>query len=119
MKYTESHEWVDLEKDIAVVGITEFAQKELGEVVFIELPKIGEKLKAGDEAAILESTKAAVDIYAPISGEIVEVNSSLKQDPSLINRAPQKEGWLFKVRPTHPHEIQDLLDEKAYLDMIG
>ena len=114
MKFAESHEWIDLEKDVGKVGITVFAQKELGQVVYIELPKVGQKVKAGEEVAVLESTKAAVDIYSPVSGEVLEVNSVLLGQIDLINRVPEGEGWLYKIRLSNPAELQNLLSKEQY-----
>ncbi len=102
MKFTDSHEWVEVEGDVGIVGITEHAKKELGEIVYLELPKIGNVLKAGEEAAVIESTKAAVDIYAPVSGKIVEVNEGSKGD------------WLFKVKLSLPSELDTLLSKEQY-----
>ena len=106
MKFTQSHEWIEVEGDIGTVGITDHARKELGEIVFVELPKIGQKLKAGEEAAVLESTKAAADLYAPVTGEVVEVNDD------------SKGNWLFKIRLSSPSELDTLLDEVQYHSLI-
>lgn len=116
MKFTESHEWVELGSDgkVATVGITDYAQKELGEIVYVELPIIGEKVKAGAEAAVLESTKAAADVYAPLSGTILEVNTKLSSASELVNHSPEKEGWLFKLTLSNPDELKQLLDSAAY-----
>ena len=114
MKYTETHEWFDLKEDIGVVGVTDYAQKELGEIVYVELPKVGRHVKAGEEAAVLESTKAAADVYSPVSGIIVEVNQSLTEASELVNKSPEKEGWIFKIRPSDPKEVDRLLDANAY-----
>jgi glycine cleavage system H protein len=118
MKFKETHEWVDLSGDIATIGISQFAQHEIGEIVYIELPKIGSRVKIGDEIVILESTKAAVDIYAPISGEIVEINLSLKESPEKINESPESEGWLYKLKISDIKEYEALLDHKSYLALI-
>lgn len=109
MRYTESHEWISLDGHIGTVGITRHAQKELGGVVYVELPQIGRLLRRGEEACVLESTKAAVDIYAPVSGKIIAVNDSLRQDPSLVNKAAEKEGWLFRIELSHIAEWEQLL----------
>jgi glycine cleavage system H protein len=119
MKYTESHEWIVMEKEVGTVGISHFAQKELGEVVYLELPFVGKKIKAGDEIAVLESTKAAADIYSPVSGEIIAVNQALKEGLHLLNQSPETEGWLFKIKTTVPEELQQLLEKDAYLAMIS
>ena len=100
MKYTQTHEWIRLnqgEEGIATVGISDHAQKELGEIVFVQLPKVGQKLEAGAESAVLESTKAASDIYSPVAGEVIEVNQQLLEDPSLLNTSAEDKGWLYKI----------------------
>ncbi len=118
MKYSESHEWIRVDQLIGTVGITTHAQKELGEVVYLELPTIGKKVRAGEEVAVLESTKAAADIYAPVSGEIIAVNPHLTACPDTINQAPETEGWLFQIRLTNPEELDALLDQEHYLELI-
>lgn len=115
MKYTESHEWVREEGDVATMGITDFAQRELGDVVYVELPELGKSLVAGKEAAVLESTKAAADVYAPLTGEVIAINSRLKEEAELINRSPEGEGWIFKLRISRPEELQALMDQATYL----
>jgi glycine cleavage system H protein len=112
MKFTESHEWIDIQGDVGVVGITEYAQKELGNIVYVELPRVGASVAAGDEAAVLESTKAAADVYSPVSGTIIEVNEKLAEAPELINLASQKEGWIFKIRFTNSQELNALSDKE-------
>jgi glycine cleavage system H protein len=119
MKYTPTHEWIDADNEFGHVGISSFAQKELGEIVYAELPKVGQSLKAGEAAAVLESTKAASDIYAPVSGSVVEVNSELVEDPGLINLSPLDKGWLFKIKLSDPEELGRLLEEEAYFKQIG
>lgn len=119
LKYTDSHEWVAIEGEIGVVGISTHAQKELGEVVFIQLPKVGEKVDAGCEIAVLESTKAAADIYCPISGTIVAVNERVKEDPSILNSSPEREGWLFKIAVSDLSELDTLLDHQQYLQLTS
>ena len=114
MKFTESHEWVKVENDTGVVGITAHAQKELGEIVYVELPQVGKRIQAGEEAAILESTKAAADIYSPVSGEVIEINLALKQTVALINEQSETEGWLFKIKLADPSELDTLLDHEHY-----
>ena len=109
--FSSSHEWVDAEHR---VGITDYAQKELGEIVFVELPKVGDEVRAGEAAVILESTKSAADIYAPLSGRVVEVNEAARRTPSLINRAPEKEGWLFRIAPSKEQEKGHLLSRSQY-----
>lgn len=105
MLYTESHEWIKLDGKIGTIGITKEAQKELGEIVFIELPKIGDKLKVKEEFCVLESTKAAIDVCAPASGKVVDVNEMLKRNPSLINQDAEGEGWLCKIELLDPEEL--------------
>lgn len=114
MKYTPSHEWIQLNGSIATVGITDHAQQELGEVVYIELPKKGGRVKQGDVIVVLESTKAAVDLYSPLSGEILEVNPSLKEFPDKVNTSPEKEGWLFKIKISNPKEYEQYMDAASY-----
>jgi len=114
MKYTESHEWIVLDGEIATVGITDYAQKELGDIVYVELPVEGHSVQAGEEVVVLESTKAAVDIYTSISGEITEINASLRQSPEKVNHTAESEGWLFKIKVNNPQELDALMDEKSY-----
>jgi glycine cleavage system H protein len=114
LRYTESHEWVQLEGKIATIGITDHAQKELGEIVYIELPQIGHSVKAGQEVCVLESTKAAADVYAPISGKIVEVNSELKSHPGQINQSAESKSWLFKIEVSNSKEFDHLLTKQQY-----
>jgi len=114
LKYTASHEWVRFADGIATVGITEHAQAELTDIVYAEPPKPGTVFRAGDAAAVVESVKAASDIYAPISGEIVESNQAVAATPSLLNTDPYGEGWLFKLRVTEPAELDSLLNAEAY-----
>lgn len=114
MKYTESHEWVDVKDQKGRVGITAHAQKELGEIVYIDFPKIGTEIKLGGEIAVLESTKAAVDIYSPITGKITAINEKLKENVSLINSDPEGEGWLFELTVTKSAELELLLEHTTY-----
>jgi len=118
LKFTKDHEWVRLDGDAAVIGITDHAQNALGDVVFVDLPEIGREVAAGEACAVVESVKAASDIYAPISGRIVEVNSALGEDPGLINREPTGEGWFFKLEPKDPSEAAALMDEGAYAAFV-
>lgn len=119
MKYTETHEWVQIEGKQATVGVTQYAQKELGDVVYVELPKIGKSVEAGKEAAVLESTKAAADVYTPLSGIVLDVNQQLVQTPELINQAPEAGGWLFKIELSKPEEVNQLLDKASYDRLIN
>ncbi|NGX61739.1 MAG: Glycine cleavage system H protein [Chlamydiae bacterium] len=118
MKYTESHEWIEIEGDVATVGITDHAQKELGDVVYVELPTEGHTVKAGEEIVVLESTKAAVDLYSPLSGEISKINTTLREFPEKVNQSAQTEGWLFKLRITQPEEVNSLLSEADYQNLL-
>jgi glycine cleavage system H protein len=105
-KEKESHEWIIIEDNIATVGITAYARKEIGEIVNLDLPKVGRKVRLGEEICVIESTKSAIDIYSPLSGKIVEVNGALIKDVGLINRSPEKEGWLFKIEATDLKELE-------------
>ena len=119
IKYTEDHEWITVEGDIATVGITEHAQDALGDVVFVELPEVGATLVPKAVAGVVESVKAAADVYMPVSGKIVEVNEALRADPSLANSDPMGAGWFFKVELSQPGEIDALMDEAAYRSFSG
>ena len=114
LKYTEDHEWIHVEGDTAVVGITHHAQDALGDVVFVDLPEVGKAFAQKDVAGVVESVKAAADVYMPVSGEITEVNEDLRNDPSLANSDPLGKGWFFKVKLANPTEVDALLDETAY-----
>jgi glycine cleavage system H protein len=118
MKFTDSHEWIKIEGGIGTVGITNHAQKQLGEVVYIELPAVGKSVKAGQEVAVLESTKAAADIYSPVSGEIVEINQKLGDFIHHINVSAETEGWLFKIRLSDHSETDKLLKRDEYLALV-
>jgi glycine cleavage system H protein len=119
LRYTNSHEWVRLDGDIASVGITDHAQEELTDVVFVELPAVGRTVDAGDPTAVVESVKAASDIYAPVSGEVVEVNPEVEADPALVNTDPYGKGWIFKLRVKFLADVSDLMDASAYQDQIS
>lgn len=114
MLYTSSHEWILIEGASAKVGITDYAQKELGEIVYIDLPKVGQRVRQGEEVCVLESTKSAADIYAPVSGVITAINDLVRQTPSLLNRAPESAGWLFQIALSHPQEASQLLNSSEY-----
>ncbi|MEO8544808.1 MAG: glycine cleavage system protein GcvH [Betaproteobacteria bacterium] len=114
IKYTEDHEWLNVEGGIATVGITQHAQDALGDVVFVDLPDVGKTLDARDIAGVVESVKAAADVYMPVSGEITEVNEALRADPSLANSDPLGAGWFFKVKLSAPAQLDALMDETAY-----
>ena len=119
LKYANSHEWARLESDgTVVVGITDHAQDALGDIVFIELPEIGAEVAAGAEVAVVESVKAASDIYSPIAGEVVEVNSGLEDQPELVNGSPYEDGWLFTVRVDSEDEFSELLDAEGYKGLV-
>lgn len=115
LKYASSHEWVRLEADgTATVGISDHAQQALGDVVFVEAPDVGAQLAAGDEAGVVESVKAASDIYAPIAGEVIAVNTALEDEPEQVNADPYHDGWFFKLQPGDVSELENLLDAEAY-----
>jgi glycine cleavage system H protein len=114
LRFTKDHEWLRMEGNIATVGITPFAQEKLGDLVFVELPSVGAAFDKGAVAATVESVKAAADVYAPIAGEVTAVNEGLVEQPGLVNAEPTGDGWLFKMKPADPAEVDTLLDEKAY-----
>ncbi|MDF1791933.1 MAG: glycine cleavage system protein GcvH [Thalassobaculaceae bacterium] len=119
VKYTEDHEWVAVDGDVGTVGITEHAQEQLGDIVFVELPDVGKAVVKGDEAGVVESVKAASEIYAPVSGEIVAVNEALADAPGTANTDPTGTGWFFKIKLSDMGELDGLMDEAAYKDLIG
>ena len=119
LKYTKSHEWVRVSGDTATVGITDHAQHELTDIVFVELPDVGRKIKGGDACAVVESVKTASDIYSPLSGEIQEANSAVVDDPALVNSDPYEAGWFFKIKMSNPVELQALLAPEEYRAQIG
>lgn len=112
--FTKEHEWIKVEGDTATVGITDFAQGQLGDIVFVEVPSAGAQVTQGGEAAVVESVKAASDVYAPVSGEVVEGNSALEDDPSLVNTAAENDGWFFKIRLSDTSQLDGLMDADAY-----
>ena len=114
LRYTRDHEWVRVDGDLAVVGITDYAQSQLGDVVYVELPEIGRLVEQGKEAAVVESVKAASEVYAPVSGEVIEVNEALAADPARVNADPIGEGWFIKLRLDDPKQLDSLMDEEAY-----
>lgn len=114
VKYSEEHEWILVEGDVATVGITDFAQQALGDVVFVDLPEVGDEIEKGGEAGVVESVKAASEVYAPVTGEIVEINEELEGSPSLVNEDAEEKGWFFKIKLSNPSELDDLMDENAY-----
>ncbi|MBO9306275.1 MULTISPECIES: glycine cleavage system protein GcvH [Thermomicrobium] len=118
LRYTRTHEWVRVEGDVAVVGVTDFAQSELGDITYLELPEPGTVVKQGESMGVIESVKAASDIYAPVSGEVVEVNRSVVDSPELVNKSPYDEAWLAKIRLSAPEELERLMDAAAYRQFL-
>ncbi len=119
LKYADTHEWIRVEDGVGTVGITDHAQAELSDIVFVELPQVGVEFAARNAVAVVESVKAASDIYTPVSGEIVEVNSALEGEPGLLNTAPYEGGWLFKIRLSDPGELDALLSAEAYREQLS
>ena len=119
LKYANSHEWVRVEGDEAIIGISDHAQEELTELVFIELPDLGRELPAGDPCAVVESVKTASDIYAPLSGEVIETNDALDTEPGTVNDDPYGDGWFFKIRLANPEELDDLLSPDDYAEQVN
>ena len=117
--FTDEHEWIDVDGDVAMVGITDYAQEQLGDIVFVELPKGGTKLEKGDDAAVVESVKAASDVYAPISGKVLEPNEDLEEDPALVNTDPEGDGWFFRMTIGDASELEGLMDEAAYKAFVA
>ena len=116
--FTKEHEWIRVDGDVATVGISDHAQQALGDIVFAEVPEAGKTVAKGDDAAVVESVKAASDVYAPVSGEVIDGNAALADDPALINRDPEGEGWFFKLKLSDPSELDGLMDEAAYRDWV-
>ena len=116
--FTKEHEWIRVDGDTATVGISDHAQEQLGDIVFAEVPETGKRLSKGQEAAVVESVKAASDVYAPVSGEVIEGNQAVADDPALINSDPEGEGWFFKLKLDNPGELDGLMDEDAYREWI-
>ena len=114
LRYTEEHEWVRLDGDAGVIGISDYAQEQLGDIVFVELPEVGKVVTQGDEAAVIESVKAASELYAPVAGEVIEVNAALSDDPSLVNSDATGEGWFVKIKLSDRSQLDGLMDEAAY-----
>ena len=117
--FTEDHEWIKVDGDNATIGITDYAQSQLGDIVFVEVPSAGTTLATGKEAAVVESVKAASDVYAPVSGTVSEGNSALENDPALVNSAPETDGWFFKLTVADAGELDGLMDEAAYEDFVA
>jgi glycine cleavage system H protein len=118
LKYSEEHQWVQVEDDIALIGITDFAQEQLGEIVFLELPEVGDQLQSGKPYGVVESAKTVSDLYAPVSGDVIEINDELPDSPEIINSSPYEDGWLIKVKLIDPTELDDLFDAANYEEMI-
>lgn len=119
--FTDEHEWIDVDGDVATVGITDYAQGQLGDIVFVELPAVGAAIQQGKDAAVVESVKAASDVYAPIDGEVTETNPALEEDPALVNTAPEGEGWFFRMTIGNAAQLDALMDEagyKAFIDSL-
>src|SRR5262245_60279721 len=118
LRFTKDHEWIRLDGDVAVIGITAYAQSQLGDVVYVELPEVGRHVQQGKEAAVVESVKAASEVYAPMSGEVVEIKHVLEEDPARVNADPMGEGWFLKLRPDNPSQFDALLNEAAYRQLV-
>ena len=120
LRYAKSHEWVRIEEDGSlVVGISDHAQDQLGDVVYVELPEIGQVLSIGDEAGVVESVKAASDVYSPVSGEVIEINPLLEDDPEMINTQPYEDGWFYRLQPSDSVELDDLMNSDSYCEFIN
>jgi len=117
-RFSEEHEWISVEGDVGTVGITDYAQSQLGDIVYVEVPEAGRKLAKGGEAAVVESVKAASDVYSPVTGEVVEGNAALADNPALVNSDPMGEGWFFKVRIADKSEMDGLMDEAGYAEFV-
>ncbi len=119
LKYTSDHEWAKIDGDVAVIGITDYAQGELGDVVFVELPEAGSKVAKGDTFGTIEAVKAVADLFAPLSGEVLEINEKLENEPETVNKDPYGNGWMIKVKLENPDELNDLLDAQKYQELIS
>lgn len=117
--FTDEHEWIDVDGEVATVGITDYAQGQLGDIVFVELPAVGARIEQGKDAAVVESVKAASDVYAPITGEVTEINPALEEDPALVNSAPEGEGWFFRMTIADSGQLEGLMDAAAYKDFVA
>ncbi|TCD04825.1 glycine cleavage system protein GcvH [Erythrobacteraceae bacterium CFH 75059] len=117
--FTTEHEWIDVDGDVATVGITDYAQEQLGDIVFVDLPEDGAEIAKGKDAAVVESVKAASDVYSPVSGTVVEANAALQDDPALVNSDPEGEGWFFKLAIADESELAGLMDEAAYREFVA
>ena len=119
IKYSEDHEWISVAGGVGTVGVTDYAQEQLGDVVFVEVPEAGKDVEKGDEAAVIESVKAASELYAPVSGEVTEGNEALADEPGKVNSDPMGEGWFFKIKLSDPSELETLMDEAAYKSFVA
>ncbi|MEK7245689.1 MAG: glycine cleavage system protein GcvH [Pseudomonadota bacterium] len=119
VRYTKDHEWIRIEGDVGAVGITDYAQKQLGDIVYVELPAVGAKFAKGAQAAVVESVKAASEVYAPVGGEIVAINGALADNPATVNSAPESEGWLYKIKLANSADLNDAMDKAAYDAHVG
>ena len=117
--FTKEHEWIRVEGDTATIGISNHAQEQLGDIVFAEVPDVGRRVSKGQEAAVVESVKAASDVYAPVTGEVVEANQAVADEPALVNSDPEGQGWFFKIRLDNPGELEGLMDEAAYREFVA
>jgi len=118
VRYTEDHEWARTEGDIIYIGITDYAQDQLGDIVYVEVPEVGATFRKGDECGTIESVKAVAALFIPVSGEIASVNASLEEEPALVNTSPYTDGWIARVKPDDPSELESLMDRNAYLEML-
>ena len=119
LRFTKDHEWIKVDGDIATVGITDYAQKALGDVVFVEVPEAGRQVSQGDDAAVVESVKAASEVYAPVSGTVTEGNAALADNPALVNESPEDAAWFFRLALSNPPELDELMDRAAYDEYVG
>ena len=117
-RFTEDHEWVELDGEIVTVGVTDYAQGQLGDIVYVELPDVGRTIDQGEETAVVESVKAAGDVKSPVTGEVVEVNDVLSDEPEIVNQDPENEGWFFKVKMMEPEQFSELMDADAYAKLV-
>ncbi|MCW8858500.1 MAG: glycine cleavage system protein GcvH [Deltaproteobacteria bacterium] len=118
LKYTEDHEWILMEEEVATIGITDFAQEQLGDVVFVELPEVGDILEAGKSFGVVESVKAVSDVYAPVSGEVVEINEELPDEPEVLNNSPYEDGWMIKLKLSEAIALEGFMDATAYQEFV-
>jgi glycine cleavage system H protein len=119
LKYSKDHEWIRVDGDVSTIGITDYAQGELGDVVYVEMPEAGTLISKGESFGTIEAVKAVSEVYSPVSGEIVEINDKLEGEPALVNQSPYSDGWMIKLKLTDPDELSDLMDAAAYKEMIG